>query len=82
MDYIGVYPIMNMSVEFEDAKEVYKREVRYRTVGNETMLETRYYTKEYERLYKVEELVYIDDETMYMDQKYYKTITYFEYKGA
>lgn len=59
MEYIGVYPVINMSIDAVEDKEIYKREVRYRTVGNVTALETRYYTKQYERLCKVVEDIYM-----------------------
>lgn len=81
MEYIGVYPVINMSIDAVEDKEIYKREVRYRTVGNVTALETRYYTKQYERLCKVVEDIYVNDETTYMDHEPHRSLTYFEYIG-
>lgn len=73
MELIGVHAVHS---ENEVKNElVYKRDVRVRTVGNMTALETRYYTADHYRLEKIQEDVFISG-------KYQSTVEYFRYKGA
>lgn len=73
MELVGEYPVY--SENKVKNKLVYKREVRVRTVGNDTALETRYYTADHYRLYKIHEDVFTSG-------GYQSTVEYFKYKGA
>lgn len=73
MELVGEYPVYSEN-EVKN-KLVYKRDVKVRTVGNVTVLETRYYTANYHRLEKIQEDVFVSGE-------YQSTVEYFKYKGA
>ena len=73
MELVGEYPVYNEN-EVKN-KLVYKRDVKVRTVGNVTALETRYYTANHYRLDKIHEDVFVSGE-------YQSTVEYFRYKGA
>lgn len=73
MELVGEYPVYSEN-EVKN-KLVYKRDVKVRTVGNVTALETRYYTANHYRLEKIQEDVFVSGE-------YQSTAEYFRYKGA
>lgn len=73
MELVGEYPVYSEN-EVKN-KLVYKRDVKVRTVGNVTALETRYYTANHYRLEKIQEDVFVSEE-------YQSTVEYFRYKGA
>lgn len=73
MELVGEYPVY--SEKKVKNKLVYKRDVRVRTVGNVTALETRYYTADYHRLERIQEDIFVSEE-------YHSTVEYFKYKGA
>lgn len=73
MELIGVRAVQSEN-EVKN-KLVYKCEVRSRTVGNMTALETRYYTADHFRLEKIQEDIFVSG-------KYQFTVEYFRYKGA
>lgn len=73
MELVGEYPVY--SENKVKNKLVYKRDVKVRTVGNVTALETRYYTANHYRLEKIQEDVFVSEE-------YQSTVEYFRYKGA